>query len=258
MISAPALAGCYVISLRPVGEHAPMRRAAARHGARVLALSPFKLAPRDDAHTRRQLRAALARASRIIVTSPAAARAARALQPLRPRRGQHWYAVGAGTAAALRRAGIDGVAMPTRMDSEGLLALPGLQAVRGAHIAVLTAPGGRNLIGPALQARGAQVLRVEVYARATLPPRPRAIAALRALPARPWLMLSSAEAMAHVLATLPADAAAVLLRARVSAASARLAELAHAWGFTDIVVAGDARPRALLDAAAAHARPRRR
>jgi uroporphyrinogen-III synthase len=35
-----ALAGWQLISLRPSGDHAPLRRAAARYGARVLALSP--------------------------------------------------------------------------------------------------------------------------------------------------------------------------------------------------------------------------
>src|SRR3546814_19390365 len=46
--SSPALAGCYVISLRPVGGHAAIRRAAATLGATVLALSPWQLALRDD------------------------------------------------------------------------------------------------------------------------------------------------------------------------------------------------------------------
>ncbi|RBH28516.1 uroporphyrinogen-III synthase, partial [Xanthomonas oryzae pv. oryzae] len=32
-----------LISLRPSGEHAPLRRAVARHGGRVLALSPWRL-----------------------------------------------------------------------------------------------------------------------------------------------------------------------------------------------------------------------
>src|SRR3546814_11334027 len=49
--SSPALAGCYVISLRPVGGHAAIRRAAATLGARVLALSPWKLALRVDRAT---------------------------------------------------------------------------------------------------------------------------------------------------------------------------------------------------------------
>jgi uroporphyrinogen-III synthase len=110
------LSGCYVISLRPVGAHAPMRRAAAAHGARVLALSPWRIESQAANATRRALRAALD-ADIVIATSPAAVRAATALRALRKRGGQAWCAVGAGTAAALRRAGIVTVASPARLDS---------------------------------------------------------------------------------------------------------------------------------------------
>ncbi|HEY0501903.1 MAG TPA: uroporphyrinogen-III synthase, partial [Lysobacter sp.] len=51
-----ATPGWYVISLRPRGEHAPMRRAAARAGAGLIALSPTRLRLRDDEPTRRALR----------------------------------------------------------------------------------------------------------------------------------------------------------------------------------------------------------
>lgn len=251
-----ALAGCYVISLRPVGEHAAIRRAAAAHGARVLALSPWKLQWRDDAATRADLRVALA-ATRVLATSPAAVRAAHALRPLRVRRGQQWFAVGSGTAAALRRAGIDDVAAPARMDSEGLLVLPGLHGVRGTDIGLLTAPGGRGRIAPVLRRRGARVLRADVYARVPVKPSARAVAALRTLPAPAWLLLSSGEALLHVLDALPRDAVAILRRARVVAASARLAQLARKHGFGRVVVAGDARPRTLLDAAVRAAPARR-
>src|SRR5687768_10120406 len=91
----------YVISLRPRGEHAALRRAASRHGARLIALSPWRLQSRGDDDTRAALRRALD-APRVLFTSPSAVRAAQALQRLRPRRGQHWFAVGAGSAAALR------------------------------------------------------------------------------------------------------------------------------------------------------------
>jgi uroporphyrinogen-III synthase len=105
------LAGCYVISLRPVGAHASLRRAAAAQGARVLALSPWRIETQSDAATRRALREALA-ADIVIATSPAAVRAASALHSLRKRHGQAWCAVGAGTAAALRRTRIDQVVSP--------------------------------------------------------------------------------------------------------------------------------------------------
>lgn len=240
-------AGCYVISLRPAGQHDAVRRAAAARGLRTLALSPWRIVVEDDAATRRALRAALA-ADVVVATSPAAVRAATQLQPLRARRGQRWCAVGEGTAMALRRAGIADVAAPARMDSEGVLALPALATLAGASVGLITAPGGRERIAPMLIARGARVLRADVYARVPLVPSPRALAALRAIDARPWLLLSSGEALRLLLERVPADAAARLRGARVVAASARLAALAREQGFRDIVQAAGPRPRDLVAA----------
>ena len=238
----------YVISLRPRGGHAGLRRAAARRGGGLIALSPWVLRDRDDAASREALRHAL-QAPRVVVTSPAAVRAAARLQPLRARPGQAWFAVGAGSAAALRRAGVHAVAAPARMDSEGLLGLPGLQDLQGSTLGLLTAPGGRGTLVPALQARGARVLRADVYERVPVPPSPRAIAALQALGAPAVLALSSGEALLRVLASLPADAAMALRATRVVAASERLAALARAQGFGgEIRIARGPRPAELLAA----------
>jgi uroporphyrinogen-III synthase len=248
--ASPVLSGCYFISLRPVGGHDALRRAAAAHGARVIALSPWRLESRDDAGTRAALRDALS-SSKVVFTSPAAVRAARALRTLHARRGQQWFAVGSGTAAALRRADIAEVIAPMRMDSEGLLALPGLRDARGAEVGLVTAPGGRGRIAAVLRRRGARLLRADVYARVAVVPSARVVARLRELDAAPLLLaLSSGEALVHVLDALPADLVMLLKqRARVIAASARLAALARERGFRDIVIADNARPRALVDAA---------
>ena len=248
--SAPKQRACYVISLRPVGGHAPMRRAAALHGARVLALSPWRIELRDDAATRAALATALD-ADVVLFTSPVSVRAAAALQRLRARPGQAWLAVGAGTAAALRRAGVGQVDAPARMDSEGLLSLPALAQVQGRSVGMVTAPGGRGLIAPSLAARGARVLRAEVYARVPVPLSPQALARLRALPGPLCLALSSGEALERVLDALPADLLPRLRGARVLAASERLAQLARAAGFGDVHVAPDARPASLLAASCA-------
>ena len=209
----PVLSGCYVISLRPVGGHDALRRAAAAHGARVIALSPWRLSFYDDAGTRAALHAALS-APRVVFTSPAAVRAARALRTLRARRRQDWYAVGTSTAAALRRAGVfDDIATPVRMDSEGLLALPALRDVRGMQIGLVTAPGGRDRIAAVLRRRGARVLRADVYARVAVAPSPRAVAHLRALDAASLLLaLSSGEALERALDVLPRDLVIMLRR----------------------------------------------
>jgi uroporphyrinogen-III synthase len=253
-VSSTALSGCYVLSLRPVAQHAPLRRAAAMHGGRVLALSPWRLQALDDDATREALRAALD-CDRIVFTSPAAVRAASRLQPLRARDGQLWFAVGAGTAAALRRAGIANAIAPTRMDSDGLLALTGLQEVRRRSVGLVTAGGGREVIAPTLRQRGARVLRANVYARIATRPSVRAIKDLCDLHAPTWLMLSSGAALEQLLATLPADALAALRRAHAVAASERLATLAQAHGFERIVVAASAMSRDLVAAAALASHP---
>ncbi len=240
----------YVISLRPRGQHAPMRRAAARRGGGVIALSPWTLQLRDDDDARTSLGVALA-ASRVLATSPAAVRAAHALQPLRARDGQRWFAVGAGTAAALRRAGIDEVAAPSRMDSEGLLALPGLQHFDGERVGLVTAPGGRGTLAPELHARGAEVLRADVYLRVPVPPSPRALAALRGLSRPTAVAISSGEALQLMLAAVPLDIATRLRALPVICASDRLLQLAATLGFEQRHRAADARPASLVETAAA-------
>ncbi|MCY7353728.1 MAG: uroporphyrinogen-III synthase [Lysobacter sp.] len=252
--STPAqpLAGWYVISLRPRDGHAALRRAASAHGAKVLALSPWRIQPLDDAATRAALDVAIA-ADTVIATSPSAVRAAAALRPLKTHGAQHFIAVGEGTAAALRRAGIAQIETPTRMDSEGVLALSVLQHVNGRDIGLITAPGGRDRIEPALRERGARVLRADVYRRVPIELSPRAVRALLKLATPAAIALSSGEAFVRILDALPANAADVLRRCRIIAASQRLADLARERGFDDIVVAASARPRDLIAAAAAGA-----
>ncbi|UHQ23584.1 uroporphyrinogen-III synthase [Lysobacter sp. 5GHs7-4] len=240
----------YVISLRPSGGHATLRRAAARLGAQTIALSPWRLRRCDDEAARDALAAALA-APYAVFTSPEAVRAAHALRPLRDDGRREWFAVGAGSAAALRRAGIGRVHAPQRMDSEGLLALLDSYDLAGRELGLITAPGGRGALTPALQARGARVLRADVYLRVPIAPAPRAIARLRALDAPAALALSSGDALQRVLELLPDDAARALRGATVLAASERLATLARELGFAQLRVAAGPRPRELLAAAPA-------
>jgi uroporphyrinogen-III synthase len=250
---ADVLSGCYVISLRPVGGHGALRRVAAMHGARVLALSPWKLASRADDTTRTALRTALA-APRVVFTSPAAVRAASSLQPLQSGRDQIFLGVGDTTARALRRAGTAQVTSPSGMDSEGLLALPIMRDVQGIDVGLVTAPGGRGHLATTLVERGARVQRADVYARVAVDLSPRAVACLQQLQSPLLLALSSGEALQRILVALPEPAAARLRQARVLAASARLATLARGHGFTDLVLAEDARPASLLAAAVRAAR----
>jgi uroporphyrinogen-III synthase len=239
-------AAWYVISLRPAGQHAALRRAAMRAGAGFVAVSTSRIVACDDAATRRALRAALA-APVVVFTSPNAVRHAAALGPLRDRRGRIACAIGDGTAAALRRAGLRDVHVPPRADSEGLLALEPLQSIAGCDVGLVTAPGGRDRIAPGLQARGARVLRADVYMREPITPRARAWSSLREARGRGWIAASSGEALAAFAEQAPADLRVLALR--VVAGSERIASLARTLGFQRVVVASGARPGDLVAAA---------
>ena len=245
-----------MISLRPVGQHAAVRRAAARAGMHCIAVSTMRIAPRDDAATRTRLRDALA-APVVVFTSPNAVRCAAGLASLRTRRRRTVCAIGAGTAAALQRAGIDDVLVPPRADSDALLSLDVLRDVAGMRIGLVTAPGGRDRIAPVLRSRGADVVRADVYAREAMQPPARAWHALREARGRPAIALSSSDALATFLAHAPPDLLATLRTARVLAGSERLAGEARRSGFADVLVADSARPADLIDAASRDGRPRR-
>jgi uroporphyrinogen-III synthase len=233
----------YVISLRPRGAHAPLRRAARRAGHGFIALSPWRIVPRADAATRAALGDAL-QAPMPVFTSPAAVAAARALATLPPR----VIAVGAGTAAALRRAGVATVVHPARMDSDGLLALPELADVAGRDVGRVTAPGGRDAIGPALRERGARVLRADVYTREAVAPSARALAGLAVLDAPLAIAASSAEALRRLHASIDAPLRERLGKARVLAASPRVADAARDLGHADVRIADGPRPAHLIAA----------
>ncbi len=241
-----------MISLRPRGEHESLRRVAARRGGGLIALSPFALRNRDDQAVRDALSRALM-APRVLFTSPAAVQAAHRLQPLhKPADGETcWLGVGAGTLAALLRAGVADAVCPQRMDSEGLLAMPQLQQIGGSRIGLVTAPGGRGVLAPALQARGAQVIRADVYERKPIPLSPRALAWLRALSQPAVLALSSGEALQRTLSAAPEDISRLLRATPVVAASARLAALAREIGCARVRVAASARPGDMIEAAIA-------
>ena len=245
--ASPRPPAWYVISLRPLGQHDAVRRAATRAGMGCVALSTMRIVVRDDAQTRRRLRDALA-ASRVVFTSPNAVRAAASMAALRRKRSQHIFAIGAGTAVALRRAGIDEVHVPARADSDALLAMDALQDIAGMRVGLVTAPGGRDRLEPGLRARGAQVLRADVYIRERRAPSPRAFAALRAARGRWAIALSSGEALRTLVDHAPPDLASKLRAARVLAGSERLADEARALGFGEVRLAAGARPMDLVAA----------
>lgn len=248
------LQGWYVISTRPLSQHGGVRSSAAKSGARTFALSTVRLLPLPAKSSLRKV----LRCPRVIVTSPAAARLAHAQFELAARPGQRWFALGAGTAAALRRCGIARIEIPASgSDSEALLRHDDLRALRGEQVGVITAPGGRGLLATELQARGANLVIAEVYRRQPVPIASARLRALAALPSSTAVLLTSGEAFSLLRQALDAAGQARLSQRCCVVASDRLAAQAKSFGFALVLRANDVRPRSLLAALANHVGERR-
>lgn len=248
---AQPLAGATVIVTRPAGTSASLRASARMRGAQALALPGLSLRGSTQPDVGDALVEAARAAQAWIFTSPNAVRFAFAVAPgLRLPVSARVLGVGRGTQRALARRGVAAVVPVERSDSEGLLALPELAEVRGWRVALVGAPGGRDLIAATLRQRGATVEPLHVYERRAPRLGRRHFDAL-AQASAPWLtLLSSAAALANLVALLPPALLARLRHQPFVVSSPRLAAQARAQGFEDVVEAASALPRDLLAAAA--------
>lgn len=243
-----ALEGATIVVTRPAGTSGALVRRLRGLGARALSIPGLSLRPFE--HDARAVRKA--GFEDWIFTSPAAVRFGAALLPPRKMRARlRAYAVGDGTARALARHGIAATIPRDRSDSEGLLALLALKRVRGRRIALVGAPGGRDLIAPTLRRRGAKVEAIHVYRRVAPRLTRRHFDALAAARDPLIALVSSGEALAHLVALLPSAQLARLRAQILVVSSARLAAIAREHAFAEIALARSAAPRDLIAAAAA-------
>lgn len=230
-----------VVNLRASTAQVAIRRIARRYGAQSLALPGFRLEVRNDGQVIEQLRAALSRGTGLFV-SPMAVRACRSLLPESLSRQRMALAVGAATAKALRLALVAEVRAGHPETSEGLLALPELQAGNGRALVMIGAPDGRGLLAAALKQRGFVVDECDVYARVPVRLDRRHWAALSAATPPLALMLSSEQALRNVWAQAMEPQRTMLQTSVVVASSARLAAIAKSLNFTSILLADGTRP----------------
>ena len=248
------LAGCTVVITRPAGTGTTLAKKARALGGVPLLLPGLSLrAAPDTQQVRVQWRDAQ-RDDVLIFTSPAAVRYASALAPLGRTHGAV-IAVGQGTARAMQRLGVAAEMPASRQDSEGVLALPSLQQLRGRRIAMITAPGGRGLMPQQLAERGAVLRHVYVYQRAAARLTRRHVEAVQQLSADTCVLFSSAEAIENLRAQLPPSAWQNLCKATAIVSSERIAQAAQQAGCLRLYRAASAAQADLLAAACqAHSR----
>jgi uroporphyrinogen-III synthase len=159
------LAGRGILITRPARQAAGLaNKVAALGGAPVIFPAIAILPPADPAALARAHAALSTYAIAVFVSANAVEYGVP--DPRRWPAGLAVFAPGPGTAEALAAVGISDVRIPeTTFDSEGLLALPDLEEVRGKRVLIFRGDGGRELLGETLQARGADVDYVACYRR---------------------------------------------------------------------------------------------
>lgn len=179
-----------------------------------------------------------AHAAHWIFVSRMAVRSAQALGLLPPPDGCVVWAVGPGTAAALRALGVR-AQRGHGADSEALLATAALHQVAGRTVALFCARGGRELLADVLADRGARVVTVYVYRRRVAAWPAGTLAAVRRADAIRVVVASRAQAerAARRLADRPVE--------HWIAASPRIAATLRALGASAVSVAAGADDAAL-------------
>jgi uroporphyrinogen-III synthase len=155
------------------------------------------------------------------------------------------YAIGRATAQALNEAGIAAEQAAGNMNSEALLALPGLQSVAGERILVVRGEGGRSHLADTLRARGATVDVAETYRR-HCPAYDAQDIARCFVPLPDAAVVNSGETLKNLAVYVHGIAG--IGRLPLVVPSARVASLAQSLGFTRLVMAANASDAAVVDA----------
>lgn len=221
-----SLAGVRVLVTRPAHQAENLCRLIEAEGGTAVRLPLLAIEPSTHVAEARRLLAA-PRQLWIFTSSNAVRYAVPLVSGTWPAR---LAAVGPGTAAALAVAGHADAATPlTGASSEALLALPELQSIAGSSILIVTGEGGLDVLARGLAGRGAAVERAQVYRRVPLPYPPDAVAgALRGIDV---IVITSGEALEHLVRLTPDATRNTLLKKRLVVPGGRVVEKARELGF---------------------------
>ncbi|CAN7219078.1 uroporphyrinogen-III synthase [Pseudoduganella sp. LjRoot289] len=253
-----------VIITRPLAQAQPLAARVAALGRPVEVLPLLEISPlADDAQLRATL-AQLAGYALVAFVSPNAIDAAFAHIAAWPA-GVTAAVVGEGSRAALAAHGVTDAnahiaspSNPAHADTEHLLQALDLKALRGARVLIVRGESGRELMGDAFRAAGADVTVVAAYRRSTPQLTPALAATLERLLGQPadWVITSS-EALRGLLQLAgqlknSAESVVKLQQQHLIVPHARIAQTANGLGFHRITQTGSGDERLL---AALQSRP---
>jgi uroporphyrinogen-III synthase len=245
------LLGASVVVTRPGADAAAIKRRVRQFGGSVIGLPGVALRGVGDKPAVKKALIHARTADIVVFVSPAAVRYAFAIHPkLRFPKAARVCTLGAATENALLRKGVKNVLRPHESQtSEGLLALPELQRLRGKRVAIIGAPGGRELLVESLKSRKARVTPIHVYRREAPRFRRDQLDALEHASAPIITLLTSQEILTNLRAALPLPLFGKLAAGELIVSSLRLALAARASLFTSVHIAASPGPDDLIAAA---------
>jgi len=160
-----------VVITRPAAQAAPLAQRIAALGHEAVVFPLLDIEPLPDQSALRQALADVSGYALVAFVSPNAIAAACALRPSWPRE-VTLAVMGAGSRAALARYGLNDanatIVSPVntdRTDSQTLLEVLDLEALRGRRALIVRGESGRELLADALRAAGVDVVQVAAYRR---------------------------------------------------------------------------------------------
>ena len=155
------------------------------------------------------------------------------------------YAIGRATAEALAAAGIQAEQAEGKMNSEALLAKPGLQAVAGQKVLIVRGEGGRSHLADTLGQRGADVDVAETYRR-RCPQYDHEVIASAFSPAPDAIVVNSGETLKNLAVYV--QGMAPVREVALIVPSQRVAAIATTLGFSRVLTAANASDAAIMHA----------
>ena len=232
------LAGAGVLVTRPVRQAAGLVRQLAALGATPIAWPAIVILPPADPAPLARVQASLASYDIAVFVSANAVEFGVG-DPSQWPASLLPFAPGPGTAEALAAVGVRGARAPVdRFDSEGLLALPELQDVKGKRVIVFRGDGGRALLGDTLRERGANVDYVACYRREAPQSSAEGLNAALREGRMHAVTLTSSEGLDNLVAAIGDAGRATLAKIPVFVPHARIAEHAGARGLAAVTTAG--------------------
>ncbi len=162
----------------------------------------------------------------------------------------NWYTVGESSARELAEFGVKVQRPLQQMTSEGLLEIDTLLNIDQHKVLIVKGEGGRDFLRTSLAQRGALIQELAVYKREKPDRSAGEVFALITDNDCRALMLSSGEGLHNMVSLLTEQELISLQQLSLVVPGQRVAAMARAMGFTQLLVASNATDEAMIEALA--------